>query len=88
MEWGVRAAAVVATVAAWAGPAPACPLCGTDTGRQVRAGIFGDDFGRNLLLTVLPFAVLLGIVALIHFGLPWGRTAPRPADSAPPGDGG
>ena len=57
-----------------ASAALACPVCDTDTGQQVRAGIFDEDFARNLLLTLLPFPVLLTIVAAIHFGLP-GRAA-------------
>ena len=51
-------------------PAGACPICNTGTGRQVRAGIFGDDFGRTLLAVALPFPVLLAVVAAIHFGWP------------------
>jgi hypothetical protein len=47
----------------------------------VRAGIFNAEFGYNLLLTLLPFPILLGLVALIYFGLPpWasGRSGKRP----------
>jgi len=51
----------------------ACPLCHTETGKQVRAGIFGPDFGYNLLVTIIPFVVLLGITALIYFGIPTGQ---------------
>jgi len=50
--------------------ARACPLCETETGAKVRAGIFGDDFGSNLLLTLLPFPVLAGLVLLVHYGFP------------------
>jgi len=50
--------------------AVACPLCHTETGKQVRSGIFDADFGFNLLITVIPFAIFLGIVALIYFGPP------------------
>jgi hypothetical protein len=61
----------------------ACPFCDSETGRQVRAGIFNDHFGYNLFLTVLPFPIFLGIVAAIHFGLPFraknaGRQVLRP----------
>ncbi len=58
---------------AFAPMASACPFCGSRTGEQVKAGIFNEDFGYNLSLTLLPFPILLGIVALIHFGLPRGR---------------
>lgn len=53
-----------------AATAAACPVCDSDAGRTVRAGIFGDDFGTNVLLTLLPFPVLFGVVALIHFAFP------------------
>ena len=52
------------------GAALACPLCHTDTGKQVRAGIFGPDFGFNLVVTIIPFVIFLVITALIYFGLP------------------
>jgi hypothetical protein len=55
-----------------ASAAAACPVCHTETGRQVREGIFGADFGFYLLVTAMPFVVLLGITALIYFGLPRG----------------
>lgn len=53
-----------------ASSAPACPLCESETGRQVRAGIFDDNLGKNVVLTLLPFPVLAGIVALIYYGPP------------------
>ena len=51
----------------------ACPYCGSEIGKRVWAGIFNGDFWINAGLTLLPVPVLLGIVALIHFGLPWPR---------------
>ena len=48
----------------------ACPVCNSATGNDVRAGIFGDDFGRNLLAVVLPFVAVAGVAAVVHFGLP------------------
>ena len=48
--------------------ASACPYCDTSIGRQVRAGIFNSDFGYNLVVTLLPFPVLLAIIAVIYFG--------------------
>jgi hypothetical protein len=53
-------------IAALATGAAACPVCTTELGQQVRAGIFGPDFGANLFVAVLPFAVLAPIVAGIH----------------------
>jgi hypothetical protein len=51
--------------------ATACPYCETETGKQVQAGIFNDQFWSNVTLTLLPLFVLLGIVALIYFDLSW-----------------
>lgn len=47
---------------------PACPVCSRGTGEAVRAGIFNEDFGPNLLMTILPFPLMLGIAAALHFG--------------------
>src|SRR5947209_3624417 len=64
-------------------PAGACPVCDRETGRRVRAGLFDEDFAPNLLATLLPFGVFLGIAAALHFGPPGGKarasaTAPGP----------
>jgi hypothetical protein len=58
-----------------AASAPACPQCQAGIARQVRAGIYDDQFAFNLFATLLPFGVLLGIAAAIHCGVP-----ARPAD--------
>ena len=50
--------------------ASACPVWDSATGKEVRAGIFGNDFARNLLAVVLPFAAVAGVAAAVHFGLP------------------
>jgi hypothetical protein len=63
-----------------AAPALACPLCASETGRRVREGIFGPEFGSNLFGTLLPFLILAGITAWIHRG-------PRSPDARPPGAG-
>lgn len=55
-------------------PASACPVCQSDTGQQVRQGIFDGRFGMNLFITLLPFPILVGIVLAIYFGIP------RPGD--------
>jgi hypothetical protein len=62
-------------------PALACPLCHTKTGRQVRAGIFGPDFGFNLLVTIIPFVIFLGITAFIYFGPPIRRSPANGSES-------
>jgi hypothetical protein len=78
----LRLVAVFVVAPSWTSPARACPLCESETGERVRAGIFNAEFGYNLLVTLLPFSVLLAIVALIHFGLPWAND-PHRGDPAP-----
>ncbi len=48
----------------------ACPDCAEGIRRQVRAGIFDESFAENVGLAALPFGVLAGITAVIHFGAP------------------
>jgi hypothetical protein len=48
--------------------AHACTLCHTDIGRQVRAGVFADDFWQNLGITVLPIALVGGVAVQIRRG--------------------
>jgi hypothetical protein len=81
----VRSAALFAVTLLVACPARACPLCESDTGWRVRAGIFDADFGYHLAVTLLPFPVLLGVAALIHFGPPWpvGRARMNPPPGVP-----
>lgn len=67
MRWTV----VLVIVLVWASFVQACPVCNSETGCQVRAGIFNEEFGPKLFLTLLPFPVFLGIVAAIHFGFPF-----------------
>jgi hypothetical protein len=69
-------AALAGSSAAWA-----CPLCESETGRRVRAGLLGADFGYNLVATLLPFPVFLGIIAWIHFGFPRAGPGPGPSTS-------
>ena len=54
----LRSTAAFATAALGASSAWACPLCESETGERVRAGIFNADFGYNLAVTVLPFGWL------------------------------
>ena len=53
-----------------ASPTQACPVCDSEAGKDVRRGLFNEDFGKNLLMTVLPFPIFSGIVALIYYGPP------------------
>jgi uncharacterized membrane protein len=76
MVWSLFALFAVAAVST----ASACPVCNTGTGEQVRAGLFDESFGMNLLATVLPFPILLGFVAAIHFG--WPRRKSRSSTAA------
>ena len=49
--------------------ANACLICGTPTGEQVRAGIFGAGFLSTLLMVLLPFPVLLAAILTINHAL-------------------
>lgn len=62
---------MMAALPGWATTAMACPFCVTETGQQVRAGIFNEYFWANLMVTLLPFPVLLAAVAVLYFGPPW-----------------
>ena len=57
----------------------ACPICNTETGRQVRMGIFGDDFWSTLAIVAAPFPVLLLVLAAMHFG--WPQSGKRQSNS-------
>ena len=72
MRWAIKAGLPALCVLSAPTLAFACPVCHTETGQQVRAGIFDEHFGRNLVLTLLPFPVLAVIAAAIHFGIPGG----------------
>jgi hypothetical protein len=50
-------------------PVRACPFCVTETGRRVREGLFGPEFGPNLAAILLPFLICVGVVAGIHPGV-------------------
>jgi len=64
----------------------ACPLCHTQTGRQVRAGIFDAHFSGNLLCTLIPFPLFLCIVAVIYYRFPVNTDkAPQCRDKRTPG---
>lgn len=50
--------------------ANACPLCDTGTGKEVRAELVDENLGLSIWATVVPFVIVLGVVAAIHFGPP------------------
>lgn len=49
-----------------AGRAGACPLCDSETGRAVRAGVFDGSFLANLGVLLAPFPVIAGASVLVH----------------------
>jgi hypothetical protein len=69
MHWRAAVLSWLAVFSAGLPSALACPYCETETGKQVRAGIFNDQFWINVTLTLLPLVVLSGIVALLYFDL-------------------
>ena len=73
--------AIAAAVLLGARTLSACPVCNSGTGREVRDGIFGPDFGRNVALTALPFPIFLGIAAAVYYGPPPWR---KPGRDGPP----
>lgn len=74
-----RVVALLAALFGWlaSGWAMACPVCETDTGRQIRAGIFDDSFPRYLAISVLPFAVVTLAVVLVPRLLRERKAGPR-----------
>ena len=75
--------ATIALHAVLAATALGCPVCDTGTGQDVRDGLFDENFARNVFAVALPFPILLGVVAMIHFGWP-ARRGGRQADPAKP----
>ena len=65
-----------------AAPAFACPVCSTDTGQQVRQGIFDDRFWVNVFLMLLPFPIFIGVAVALYRGF---SSNPKPA--SPPRGG-
>lgn len=57
-----------------ASAAPACTVCQSTTGQQVRAGILDRHFLPTLLFVALPFPILGAITALVYFGIPTTRS--------------
>jgi hypothetical protein len=62
----------VSTALLWASAATACPNC--PTARLARAQICDAHFGTNLVATLAPLAILLGVAVLLRrLGRPRGR---------------
>jgi hypothetical protein len=55
--------------------AAACTVCDSESGAQVRATVFGPEFGATLLAVAAPFPVLLLLLAAYQFGWPGARFA-------------
>lgn len=70
---GAAAFACACLVALLSPPARACPVCDSGTGKAVRQGLFNAEFGKNLLMTALPFPIFLGIAAYLYYGPPTRR---------------
>ena len=83
---GLAATAAIALflLAVGAGPVRACPVCGGENGKAVRAGLFDENFGFNVVATLLPFTMFLGIAAFMYYGPPKRRRrAPEGAGRCP-----
>ena len=48
--------------------ADACPICNSDTGKEVRKSIFGPNFAQNAARALAPVPFLVGAIAAVHFG--------------------
>jgi hypothetical protein len=54
-------------------PTVACPLCNSNTAKDVRASIFGPDLSFNLFVTIFPFLIFGTIVFFIYRGINFKR---------------
>jgi len=72
---------------ALASPSIACPVCDSDTGVEVRAGLFNGEFAITAAKVVLPFPVTLALLGALAAAAP--SLVPRrpAADSEEPSDG-
>ena len=52
------------------GAAWACPVCYSQTGLLVRAGILHQAFARNVVVTMIPFLVFAAAVTWIYYRFP------------------
>lgn len=53
-----------------AAPAWSCPVCDSPTAVEVRSGLAEDLNAKTLAAVAMPFVVVAGVVAMIHFGVP------------------
>ena len=56
-----------AALLALAAPAGACPVCDSDRAVEVRRGVAEELSPRTLAAVGLPFVVVAGVAALVHF---------------------
>ena len=62
--------AIVALLVSARGAAWACTVCDSDTGQQVRSGIFNDAFWPTFAAVAAPFPILVLGLTIYQFGLP------------------
>ena len=72
--------AVIALVAAIAHtPARACPVCDSDQGREVRAGVFDENFSLNVAQLLVVFPLTAAILVLACRCVPVSRAVASPS---------
>lgn len=78
----LHSAALFVALATSAPAVHACPIRHSETGTEVRAGLFNEDFAFNLFASIIPFPIFLSIVAAIH-GVPIRGGAALDGESRP-----
>lgn len=53
-----------------ASTAHACTVCDSQNGHALRAGLFNGHFLHTLLIVAAPVPILVGLVTVLHFGMP------------------
>lgn len=74
-------------VALAARAAHACTVCDSPNGQHLRAGLFDGHFLHTLSVVLAPVPVFLGLVLLLHFGMPDLAEEHTPAQSIPAEEG-
>jgi hypothetical protein len=82
-ERGIRTALLSALLVAAPAIVSACTVCDSDSGEQVRAGIFSDDFWSTMLAVLAPFVATLSAGTLLQFALFRDAKPTPPKTSAP-----
>lgn len=85
-RFGMPTLLLLAWIAYGAATAMACPVCLTDTGAQVRAGI-AAGFAGNVLVTVAPFVVLAVLVRIVAAVVGVDPPSRRQRSTTYPGEG-